>query len=56
MDNLRRLEVWLHGQKVGWLAMTNDHLCTFEYTGDFLSNGFSISPFELPLQKGVFVA
>ena len=56
MDNLRRLEVWLHGQKVGWLAMTNDHLCTFEYTGEFLSNGFSISPFELPLQKGVFVA
>ena len=56
MDNLRRLEVWYHGQKVGWLALTDDGLCTFEYTGDFLSNGFSISPFELPLQKGVFVA
>lgn len=56
MDDLRRLEVWYHEQKVGWIALTDNGHCTFEYTGDFLSNGFSISPFELPLQKGVFVA
>lgn len=56
MDSLRRLEVWYHGRQAGYLAMTNDSLCTFEYTGDFLAHGFSLSPFELPLQKGVFVA
>ena len=56
MDNLRRLEVWYHCRLVGCLAMTDDGLCTFEYSGAFLSDGFSISPFELPLQKGVFVA
>ncbi len=56
MDNLRRIEVWYHDCLVGLLALTSDNLCTFEYTGDFLANGFSISPFELPLQKGVFVA
>lgn len=56
MDNLRSLEVWYHDCLVGLLALTSDNLCTFEYTGDFLANGFSISPFELPLQKGVFVA
>ena len=56
MDNLRRLEVWYHSRLVGCLAMTDDGLCTFEYSGAFLSDGFSISPFELPLQKGVFVA
>lgn len=56
MGNLRRLEVWYHERLVGFLALTGDNLCTFEYTGDFLANGFSISPFELPLQKGVFVA
>lgn len=55
MDSLRRLEVWYHGRQAGYLAMTNDSLCTFEYTGDFLAHGFSLSPFELPLQKGVFV-
>lgn len=56
MDNLRRLELWCHGRLVGFMALTNENLCTFEYAGDFLANGFSISPFELPLQKGVFVA
>lgn len=56
MDNLKRLEVWYHGRLVGFLAITNDGICTFEYSGSFLSGGFSLSPFELPLQTGVFVA
>ena len=51
-----QLEVWYSGCKVGVMAITNDGLCTFEYSGEFLAGGFSISPFELPLQKGVFVA
>lgn len=38
MDNLRRLEVWYHGRLVGYLALTNDNLCTFEYSGSFLTN------------------
>jgi serine/threonine-protein kinase HipA len=37
------------------LAATPDHLVAFEYDRDWIVNGFSISPFSLPLQKGVFV-
>ena len=56
MDSLRQLEVWYGQRKVGVLAITSEGLCAFEYSGEFLAEGFSISPFELPLQKGVFVA
>lgn len=56
MGSLNRVEVWYRNQKAGLLALTHDGLCTFEYAEGFLANGFSISPFELPLQKRVFVA
>lgn len=45
-----------HGRTVGRLALTSDNLCAFEYDRDWLTNGFSISPFKLPLEKKVFVA
>jgi serine/threonine-protein kinase HipA len=41
---------------VGRLAMTKDLICAFEYDSEWLSNGFSISPFKLPLEKKVFIA
>lgn len=44
------------GQVVGRLALTSDNLCAFEYDRDWLTNGFSVSPFKLPLEKKVFVA
>lgn len=50
------LTVKYHGDVVGRLALTPDNLMAFEYDTDWLKNGFSISPFKLPLEKRVFIA
>lgn len=42
-------------QKVGTLALYKERLCAFEYDEQWLKNGFSISPFSLPLEKKVFI-
>ncbi|MBN2728988.1 MAG: type II toxin-antitoxin system HipA family toxin [Bacteroidales bacterium] len=56
MKSIDKILVYYRNQKVGTLALTLDHLLAFEYDAEFLQNGFSISPFHLPLQGGVFVA
>ena len=50
------LNVIFHSRKVGRIAETQDKLTAFEYDTDWLREGFSISPFKLPLEKRVFVA
>ncbi len=46
-----------HGRPVGLLSLTPDNrLNVFEYDRSWLSDGFSISPLELPLNPGVFIA
>lgn len=55
MNNYKSLQVMLGDRKVGTLAITSNHVIAFEYDSDWLVNGFSISPFSLPLRKGVFV-
>lgn len=50
------LSVLYHGSPVGTLSMTpNNRRCVFEYNQDWLSNGFSISPLELPLKSGLML-
>lgn len=56
MNSIKQLEVLYANKLVGRLALTKDGLCAFEYSAEWLSSGFSISPFELPLQSGVFIA
>lgn len=52
-----KLEVKYNGLVVGTLALTSDNrLCVFEYDRQWLVDGFSISPLELPLKSGSFVA
>ena len=52
-----RLRVEFNGQEVGTLSMTPDNrLNVFEYAPSWLADGFSISPLELPLKSGLFVA
>ncbi len=41
---------------VGRLAVSPQGLAVFEYNNEWLVNGFSISPFYLPLKAGAFVA
>ena len=50
------LEVLYHPKKVGRLALAPDGRCVFAYDALWLNNGFSISPFYLPLKSGVFTA
>lgn len=56
MAKIHKIEVRMNGQLVGYAALTPEGLCAFEYDADWLTNGFSISPFELPLKSGVTIA
>lgn len=52
-----RLTVKYHGEVTGTLSLTPDNrLCAFEYDRKWLNDGFSLSPLELPLKPGLFVA
>lgn len=57
MKKIDILNVGYHGQQVGTLSLTPDNrLCAFEYDKAWLAEGFSISPLELPLKHGLFMA
>lgn len=56
MNGIKQIEVVCDGSLVGRLALTKERLCAFEYSSEWLKAGFSISPFELPLRNGVFLA
>lgn len=56
MNSLRQIEVVYGNKPVGRLALTKEGLCAFEYSAEWIGSGFSISPFELPLKSGVFIA
>lgn len=51
----RKLEVWLDDCRVGTLAETANHRYAFAYSESWLTGGFAISPFSLPLKQSVFV-
>lgn len=52
---LKTLKVKYHDRPVGTLALTKDGKAAFSYEKSWLDNGFSISPFSLPLEDKVFV-
>ena len=52
-----KLTIKYHDNIVGTLSLTpDDRLCAFEYDRTWLADGFSISPLELPLKKGLFIS
>ena len=55
MDRLSKLDVFYHNFHVGTMALYQNRLAAFEYDSDWLMDGFSISPFSLPLEKKVFM-
>ena len=55
MDRVNKLDVFYHDRLVGTMALYQERLAAFEYSSDWLKNGFSISPFSLPLKKKVFM-
>lgn len=55
--NTEVLNVFIDDNIVGRLTIIREKkLAAFEYDNNFIKNGFSISPFYLPLRSGVFVA
>ncbi|SET82882.1 serine/threonine-protein kinase HipA [[Clostridium] aminophilum] len=55
MRKNRTLDVYYHGQHVGTLAEAPDKRIAFQYSEEWQKNGFSISPFSLPIKNDVFV-
>ncbi len=55
METFKSLDVLYHGRKVGTLALYQRWLGAFQYDADWLLDGFSISPFTLPLDGRVFI-
>lgn len=53
---IRKIDVFAQKIKVGTLALTNDNRVAFQYTDEWVENGFSINPFKLPLSKQLFYA
>jgi len=57
MNKVDRLTVKYHGKVVGVTSLTpDDRRLAFEYDPRWLAEGFSISPLELPLKAGLFLA
>lgn len=57
MNSVSKLSVTYHERTVGTLSMTPDNrLCAFQYDKSWLSDGFSISPLDLPLKPDLFIA
>lgn len=58
MNKIKKLEVIFNEKKVGTLALLNKNkidLLAFRYDDEWIKNGFSISPFSLPLENKVFI-
>ena len=55
MNRVDKLTVLYHGQPVGDMVLADNRLAAFEYNKNWLLDGFSISPFSLPLVKKVFM-
>ncbi len=57
MKSVNKLTVTCRDKTVGSLTMTPyERLCVFEYSEQWLAEGFSISPLDLPLKPGMFIA
>jgi len=56
LELIKLIDVKIGSMLVGQIAQTPERKIVFEYTSQFLENGFSISPFYLPLKPGLFTA
>ena len=55
MKQNKALQVLFDNRVVGTLALAANHKGVFQYDDSWLEQGFSISPFSLPLENQVFV-
>ena len=55
MKEINSVTVKYHDRIVGVLAETKDGKGAFQYNKEWILDGFSISPFSLPLDERVYV-
>ena len=55
MEKIKYLNVFCQGKRVGKMALYKERLAAFEYDKEWLVDGFSVSPFSLPLEQKVFI-
>lgn len=55
-EKVNLLHVFIENRPIGKLALAQDNRCLFEYDASWLTSGFSVSPFYLPLKSGLFTA
>lgn len=53
---MNKVEIKIDGKTVGHAALSAENRCMFQYSDEWLSGGYSISPIELPLERRVFTA
>ena len=57
MNKIDKLIVKYHNEVVGEISLTpDDKQLAFQYDPQWIATGFSISPLELPLKSGLFLA
>lgn len=56
METVDKLEVYFDGVRVGTMAPYQRYRTAFQYSEEWLRNGFSLSPFSLPLEPGVKIS
>jgi serine/threonine-protein kinase HipA len=55
INKVEKLTVKYNGRTVGYLAETNNNEIAFQYDTAWIADGFSISPFSLPLTTKVYI-
>ena len=45
---IKKIDVLANKTLVGTLALTKDHRIAFQYSYEWVQNGFSLNPFKLP--------
>ena len=55
MQKTEKLQVFYKNKKVGTMALYKNALAAFAYDEEWMAEGFSISPFSLPLRSQVFM-
>lgn len=55
MEKITNLDVFYHERRVGKMALYKNNLAAFEYDREWIADGFSISPFSLPLVQKVYI-
>lgn len=55
MEHINKLDVYISEAKVGTLALYKKYLAAFQYTEQWIAQGFSIDPIHLPLNNKLYI-